>query len=90
MARTKPTDSAAPGADTNAPSSTTPAPTAPASSAADKPKSVNVNNKRHRIVKTAAMLWGVSVEAALSRIIDEWQAANGAALSAALTTHLGE
>ena len=36
------------------------------------------------------MLWGVSVEAALSRIIDEWQTANADQLGAALTRHLGE
>ena len=69
---------------------TTAPPANQAPAAVEKPKSVNVNTKRHRIVKTCAMLWGVSVETALSRIIDEWQTANADQLGAALTRHLGE
>ncbi len=69
---------------------TTAPPATQAPPAVEKAKSVNVNTKRHRIVKTCAMLWGVSVETALSRIIDEWQAASADQLGAALTRHLGE
>lgn len=72
------------------PPSPTANPTANPAPAAEKPKSVWVNSKRHRIVKTCAMLWGTNAEAALSRIIDEWQTANADQLGAALTRHLGE
>ena len=88
MARTpKPSDS--PATPNAAGTDPAPAPTT-ATPAADKPKGVNVNAKRHKLVKTCGFLWGVSVEAALSRIIDEWQTANADSLSAALTAHLGE
>lgn len=86
MARPKTDTPAATSADSNPP----PQPLAPTTPTADKHKSVNVNAKRHKLVKTCGFLWGVSVEVALSRIIDEWATANADSLSAALTAHLSE